>query len=427
MKRILLFIFTCAACICTRAQEQDSLAIEMDSLSLSEDTLLLTIDSIAPDSLVADTLFFEQTLEGLDNLSCAIQDTVFPELTDSAYKARLQALPFIIEMPYNQVVKSFIQRYTQRMPKQLAALQQRADCYFPMFTDVLGKHELPYELCYLPVIESALNPTAHSPVGAAGLWQFMPSTGRLYGLEINSLVDERMDPYKSTEAACRFLKSLYNTFGDWNLAIAAYNCGPGNVNKAIHRAGGKRDFWSIYPFLPRETRSYVPIFIAAAYSMNHARLHGVCPAELDITIASDTIMTSKRLHLKQVSDVLAIDLTELRRLNPQYMQDVLPGNKPYALCLPEEEVTNYIDREQEILAYMADSLINNRRAEIDLAQQTSLNGGYRINGVTYYKVKRGDNLGAIAKKFHCTVKQLKQWNGLKSDAIREGQKLKICK
>lgn len=417
----------CALCVCARAQELDSLAIASDTLVLDADSIYPMADTLATDSLVADTLFFEQTLDGLDNLSCAIQDTVFPELTDSAYKARLQALPFVIEMPYNEVVKSFIQRYTQRWPKQLAALQQRADCYFPLFTDVLGKHDLPYELCYLPVIESALNPTAHSPVGAAGLWQFMPSTGRLYGLEINSLVDERMDPYKATEAACRFLKSLYNTFGDWNLAIAAYNCGPGNVNKAIHRAGGKRDFWSIYPFLPRETRSYVPIFIAAAYSMNYAQLHGICPAELDITIASDTIMTANRMHLKQVSDVLMLDINELRRLNPQYMRDVLPGKKLYSLCLPEEEVTAFIDHEQEILSYMADSLINNRRAEIDLAQQTSLNGGYRVNGVTYYKIKRGDNLGAIAKKFHCTVKQLKQWNGLKSDAIREGQKLKIGK
>ena len=427
MKKILLILFACALCVCVRAQEVDSLAIATDTLSLETDTIYPTADTLATDTLVADSIFFEQTLDGLDNLSCAIQDTVFPELSDSAYKARLMALPFVIEMPYNEVVKAFILRYTKRNPKQLAALQQRADCYFPLFTDVLGKNGLPYELCYLPVIESALNPTAHSPVGAAGLWQFMPSTGRLYGLEINSLVDERMDAYKATEAACRFLKSLYNMFGDWNLAIAAYNCGPGNVNKAIHRSGGKRDFWGIYPFLPRETRSYVPIFIAAAYSMNYAQLHGICPAELDITIATDTIQTAKRLHLKQVSDVLELDINELRRLNPQYMRDVLPGSKNYSLCLPEEEVTNFIDREEEILAYMADSLINNRRAEIDLAQQTSYNGGYSINGVTYYKIKRGDNLGAIAKKFHCSVKQLKQWNGLKSDAIREGQKLKIMK
>lgn len=439
MKKVLLFIFTCALCAHANTQivsdtltfeSADTLDIYISTDTTDVDTLLLdsmAIDSLAKDSLVADTLFFNNTLEGLDGLSCQIQDTIIPELTDSAYKERLQMLPFVIEMPYNQVVRSFIQRYTQRNPKQLAALQQRADCYFPLFTDVLGKHGLPYELCYLPVIESALNPMAHSPVGAAGLWQFMPSTGRLYGLEINSLIDERMDPYKATEAACRFLKSLYNMFGDWNLAIAAYNCGPGNVNKAIHRAGGKRDFWSIYPFLPRETRSYVPIFIAAAYSMNYAQLHGICPADLDITIATDTIITSKRMHLKQVSDVLDIDITELRRLNPQYARDVLPGGKNYSLCLPEERVTDFIDYETEILAYQADSLINNRRAEIDLAQKTNVNGGYSVNGVTYYKIKKGDNLGSIAKKFHVSVKQIKQWNGLKNDNIREGKTLKICK
>lgn len=432
MKQILISLLTlCALCATSYAEELDSLLLAAeDSIGLSLDSLStdsLPSDSLAAASLEADTAFFNTTLSGLDNLNCAIQDTVFPELSDSAYKQRLQALPFVIEMPYNQVVRGFIQRYTQRNPKQLAALQQRADCYFPMFTDVLGRYGLPYELCYLPVIESALNPTAHSPVGAAGLWQFMPSTGRLYGLEINSLVDERMDPYKSTEAACRFLTSLYNMFSDWNLAIAAYNCGPGNVNKAIHRAGGKRDFWSIYPFLPRETRSYVPIFIAAAYSMNYAQLHGICPAELDITIASDTIHTAKRLHLVQVSEILGIDLAELRRLNPQYARDILPGNKSYSLCLPEERITDFIDWEEDILAHRADELINNRRAEIDLAQKTSLNGGYSVNGVTYYKIKKGDNLGAIAKKFHVTVKQLKQWNGLKNDNIREGKTLKILR
>lgn len=410
--------------VCARAQEVDT-TYYPPADTLSVDTL--EMDTLASDSLMADTLLFNTTLDGLDNLACQISDTVFPELTDSAYKARLQALPFVIEMPYNHVVKSYIQRYTQRNPKQLAALQQRADCYFPLFTDALGKHGLPYELCYLPVIESALNPTAHSPVGAAGLWQFMPSTGRLYGLEINSLIDERMDPVKSTEAACRFLKSLYNTFGDWNLAIAAYNCGPGNVNKAIHRAGGKRDFWSIYPFLPRETRGYVPIYIAAAYAMNYARLHGICPAELDITIDSDTIQTDKRLHLLQVSEVLGIDIAELRRLNPQYARDILPGGKRYALCLPYERITDYIDLEEEILAHRADELVNNRRAEIDLAQKTGLNGGYSVNGVTYYKIKRGDNLGSIAKKFHCSVKQIKKWNNLTSDNIREGKTLKIMK
>ena len=401
--------------------------------SLTTDTVQtdsLVTDTIKPlsvDSMVADTAFFDTALSAIDAPGCPV-DTVIPELPDSVYIQRLQALPFVIEMPYNQIVRAFILRYVNKRKEQLARLQTKSDYYFPIFDDALCRYNLPYELCYLPVIESALNPTARSYVGAAGLWQFMPSTGRLYGLEINTLVDERLDPIKSTDAACRFLKSLYATFGDWNLAIAAYNCGPGNINKAIHRSGGKRDFWSIYPYLPRETRSYVPIFIAAAYAMNYADMHGVCPdADLQMVMETDTIVSNKRQHLEQVSKVLDIDMDELRTLNPAYRLDVLPGSRPYALCLPADRVADYIDHEQDILAYKADSLIYNRRAEIDMAQHMAANNTYTKGGVTWYKIKKGDTLGGIAKKFHCTVKQLKAWNGLKSDAIREGQKLRIGK
>jgi membrane-bound lytic murein transglycosylase D len=334
-------------------------------------------------------------------------------------------LPFVIEVPYNEVVRRYIQRYVKHSPRQLASLQRKAEYYFPLFEDILGKHDLPYELCYLAVVESALNPQAHSHMGAAGLWQFMPSTGKIYGLEVNSLVDERMDPLRSTEAACRFLKSLYSIFNDWNLAIAAYNCGPGNVNKAIHRAGGKRDFWSIYPFLPSETRAYLPLFIAAAYAMNYADVHGICPANLQITMNTDTIVTHERLHLQQVADNLGVALQELRRLNPQYARDILPGGKDYALCLPIEKAGLYIEQQDTILAYKAKELIHNRRDEINLLQHTSVHGGYSVNGVTYYKIKKGDTLGGIAKKFRVSVKQLKEWNGLKSDNIRAGKTLKI--
>ena len=236
-----------------------------------------------------------------------------------------------------------------------------------------------------------------------------------------------MDPIRSTEAACRFLSSMYNVYHDWNLVIAAYNCGSGNVNKAIRRAGGKRDFWSIYPFLPRETRNYVPIFIAANYAMNYGQEHGICKAPAEKTMLTDTIRTMQRLHLQQVSENLGIEMEELRRLNPQYSRDILPGGSEYTLCLPAEKMGLFIDQQDSILAYKADSLINNRRAEIDMAKITSITGGYRVNGVTYYTIKNGDSLSTIAKKFHCTVKQLKQWNGLKSDNIRAGNKLKICK
>lgn len=384
----------------------------------NDSTNLLTIDT------VESPIFFDEALAWLDTTEC-LSDTIIAELPDSIYKQRLQALPFVIEVPYNEVVRRYILRYVKYSPRQLAALQRKAEYYFPIFENILAKHDLPYELCYMPVIESALNPQARSHMGATGLWQFMPATGKKYGLEINSLVDERMDPIRSTEAACLFLKNLYGIFQDWNLVIAAYNCGPGNVNKAIHRAGGKRDFWSIYPFLPSETRGYLPIFIAASYAMNYAQEHGICPADPLPTMAADTIITTHRQHLKQIADNMDIPLAELRRLNPQYPRDIIPGGKSYAICLPIEKAGMYIDLQDTILAYRAEELIHNRRDEIELLHRTSVNGGYSINGVTYYKIKEGDTLGGIAKKFRVSVKQLKAWNGLKSDMIRAGKTLKI--
>ena len=408
-------------------QAQDSLHLEAPVFADSTVTTPLSPNSLPVDSLVIGDelpIYFDEALALIDTTECT-SDTIIAELPDSIYKQRLQALPFIIEVPYNEVVRRYILRYVKHSPRQLASLQRKAQYYFPIFEDILAKHQLPFELCYLPVIESALNPQAHSPMGAAGLWQFMPATGKRYGLEINSLIDERMDPIRSTEAACQFLKALYNVFADWNLVIAAYNCGPGNVNKAIHRAGGKRDFWSIYPFLPRETRGYLPIFIAASYAMNYAELHGICPAAIEMTMITDTIVTTQRQHFKQIAANLDISIAELRRLNPQYAHDIIPGGKEYALCLPIQLSGRYIDQQDSIIAYNASELIHNRRAEIDLMQRTSIHGGYTINGVTYYKIKAGDTLSGIAAKFRVTVKQLKAWNGLKSDVIREGKTLRI--
>lgn len=424
-----------------RAQVADSTAV-LDTVGIAEiidnaDSLELAEDTIVPirpfyelwnDSNLTDIEMrtLDWSLRWLDTTDCvATHDTT--TLPDSVYKARLQALPCVIELPYNERVRAFILRYVKRSPKQVARMMRMSEYYFPMFEEALCRYDLPYELEYLPIIESALNPIARSPVGAAGLWQFMPGTAKLFGLEVNSLVDERMDPVRSTEAACQFLSSMYNVFHDWNLVIAAYNCGSGNVNKAIRRANGKRDFWSIYPYLPRETRNYVPIFIAANYAMNYGEDHGICKAPVEKIMVTDTIRTTQRLHLQQVSENLDITMEELRRLNPQYSRDILPGGTPYALCLPSDKVGLFIDQQDSIIAYKADSLINNRRAEIDMAKVTSISGGYRVNGVTYYTIKNGDTLGGIAKKFHCTVKQLKQWNGLKSDNIRAGHKLKICK
>lgn len=434
MRKIFGIVLGLCAIVCVSAQEADSLGIDslviQDSIEIIEDTII----PIQPyytqwkEQDLTDIEFraLDWALSWLDTTGCvASLDTT--SLPDSVYKARLQALPCVIELPYNERVRAFILRYVKRSPKQVARMMRMSEYYFPIFEEALGRYNLPYELKYLPIIESALNPIARSHVGAAGLWQFMPGTGKLFGLEVNSLVDERMDPVKSTDAACRFLTSMYNIYFDWNLVIAAYNCGSGNVNKAIRRAGGKRDFWSIYPYLPKETRNYVPIFIAANYAMTYGEEHGICKAPIEKTMLTDTILTTQRLHLHQVSQNLDIPMDELRRLNPQYSRDILPGGTPYALCLPAEKVGAFIDQENSILAYKADSLINNRRAEIDLAKVTSITGAYRVNGVTYYTIKKGDTLSGIAKKFHCTVKQLKQWNNLTGDNIRDGKKLKICK
>ncbi len=443
MKKITLILFSLCSILYCYAQNTptDSIAcdsLQGDTLGLSlQENDSLTIDKIHPtigynailnDSNLTDIEIksMEWALQWIDTTDCVvIHDTT--TLSDSIYKARLQALPCVIELPYNERVRAFLLRYVKRSPKQVARLMRMSEYYFPLFEEVLNKYQLPYELKYLPIIESALNPIARSRVGAAGLWQFMPATGKLYGLEINSLVDERMDPIRATDAACRFLSNLYKIYGDWNLVIAAYNCGGGNVNKAIRRAGGKRDFWSIYPFLPRETRNYVPIFIAANYAMNYGHEHGICKAPIEKTMLTDTICISQRMHLQQVSEKLEISMEELRRLNPQYSRDILPGGKDYTLCLPTEKIGLFIEQQDSIIAHKADSLIHNRRAEIDLAKVTSINGAYRVNGVTYYTIKNGDTLGGIAKRFHCSVKQLKKWNGLKSDIIRAGKKLKICK
>ena len=338
------------------------------------------------------------------------------------YIERLQKLPYVMEMPYNDIVKKFIEMYLQKPDKVEYMLGLGQTYYFPMFEEALERYGVPLELKYLPVIESALNARATSRAGAAGLWQFMVPTGRLYGLEVNSLVDESRDPLKASDAAARYLRDLYNIYQDWHLVIAAYNCGPGNVAKATRYAGGgKKDYWQIYPYLPSETRSYVPIFIAANYVMNYYREHNMCPMQPTVTVATDTIMVDKRINLQQVSELLNISLDELRFLNPQYRQDIVPGNiKPYPLVLPFNQLSAYIDNRDTIPLHRAAELVANR-AEVQPAQYNPSSDGR----VTYYKVRSGDTLGGIAARYHCTVNQIKRWNGLRGSMIRIGQRLKI--
>lgn len=351
-----------------------------------------------------------------------------PIVTETQYRARLKKLPHEIEMPYNSVVESFIDIYTNKRRREIEYMLGLSKYYFPIFEEALSAAKLPLELKYLPIIESALIPTAVSRSGAAGLWQFMVATGRIYDLEINSLVDERFDPIKSTKVAVKYLKELYGIYGDWNLVLAAYNCGPGGVNKAIRRAGGQRDFWEIYPYLPHQTRGYVPIFIAANYTMNYYNEHNLCPGKTMLPALTDTVTVQQRVHFEQIAAVLNIPIEELRILNPQYKRDVIPGDiKPYSVCLPMNFANQFIDKMPEILAYKPENF-NARRDETFVQPFTESNSYSSIRKSTTHTVRKGQTLGGIAKKYGVTVAEIKRWNDLgKKSKIQTGKKLKIRK
>ena len=310
---------------------------------------------------------------------CNMKD-VNPEYSRQEYVDRLYRMPCVMEMSYNDVVQKFIDRYSGRLRRSISYMLGASNFYMPIFEEALEMYQLPLELKYLPIIESALNPTAVSRVGAAGLWQFMPATGKQYGLKLNSLVDERRDPVKSSQAAARYLRDLYKIFGDWNLVIAAYNCGPENINKAIRRANNVtslkgadgepvpviKDYWHIYPYLPRETRGYVPAFIAANYIMTYYSLHNICPMTTRLPAKSDTVMVSRNVHLEQVAEVVGLNIDLLRSLNPMYRRNVVPGaTEPSPLRLPIADVGRFLDLEDSVYNYRANELLS-RRAEVEV-------------------------------------------------------------
>lgn len=351
-----------------------------------------------------------------------------PAFSDSIYIDRLSRMPTIMEMPYNEIVRKFIDMYTSRLRNQVAFMLSACNFYMPIFEEALDTYNLPLELKYLPIIESALNPSAVSRAGASGLWQFMLSTGKLYGLESNSLVDERRDPIKATWAAARYLKDMYDIYKDWNLVIAAYNCGPGTINKAIRRAGGKTDYWEIYNYLPKETRGYVPAFIAANYVMTYYCKHNICPMETNIPDATDTVQVSRNLHFQQIADLCNISLDELKSLNPQYKRDIIPGDThPQTLRLPVNTISTFIDKQDTIYNHRSAELFKNRKT-VTPANYKSSTAAVAGNGKPiYYKIKNGDTLGSIAAKYGVTVNQIKRWNGMSSTRIRAGKRLKIYK
>lgn len=427
MKRNILTLLAMATVATTVAQTElviDSDTIfEIDSIEAEEDYILFQSQT---DSLLK--AWYAQPLTANDFVPDTIAEVEpLSFVSDSVIVERLQNINSPIPMTFNQQVKRFIELYTIRKKQQVQNMLALSDYYFPMFEEALDARQMPLELKYLPIIESALNPRALSRAGASGLWQFMYYTGKRYQLEVTSYIDERRDPRKASVAAAEFLSDLYAIYGDWHLAIAAYNCGPGNVNKAIRRSGGQRDFWKIYYHLPRETRGYVPAFIAACYAMNYAKEHQIYPTQTDLPSASDTIMVCQPLHFEQISNVIKIPVEYLRELNPQIRRDIVPAqnNKCYALRLPLEQSINFAAYEDSIYAFNRTKYFPDNKI-VPISEATYASHDVPANSAKLiYTVKAGDVPGSIAHRFGVRLSDLKYWNGMRRDIIRIGQKLVI--
>ena len=406
MRNIFISLLLLMGTVCSQAQT------EKEDLTDFPETMQSDMDSLFWDWQSKNFIYMDENCRMLPE---------GPKVSDSVYIDRLSRIPSIIEMPFNEVVKRYIEAYTGRLRNKVSFMLAAANFYMPIFEEALDTYDLPMELKYLPIIESALNPKAQSRVRASGLWQFMLRTGKAYGLESNSLVEERFDPVKSTWAAVRYLKELYGIYKDWNLVLAAYNSGPGNVNKAIRRAGGSTDYWDIYPFLPKETRGYVPGFIAANYVMTYYCEHGICPMESELPAVSDTIHSNRDLHFQQVASVCNIDIEQLRSLNPQYKKDIVPGNsRVYALRLPNNTVGTFIERQDSIYAYDTKKLLP-KRSTVAVSDGTSKNS----KGAQYHKIRNGETLGGIARRYGVSVTQIRKLNGIKGNNIRAGRSIRV--
>lgn len=424
-KKLLIIMLSSLAFAGVKAASKPTILTVKENLA---DTI-----SVTPYGFEADTEALLQNwyLQNYVVLDSDVESKDNKETSESEYIERLSKIPATIEMPYNAEVRRYIDLYVIKKRTLVEAMLGMSLYYMPIFEQALEAENLPLELKYLPVIESALDPVAKSPVGAAGLWQFMVKTGKGLGLEINSLVDERLDPYKSSKMAAKYLKELHNIYNDWSLAIAAYNCGPGTVNKALRRAGGKgKDFWQIYAFLPKETREYVPAFIAANYIMTYFKYHNISPALAKKPIVVDTVQVNRRIHFNQIANTLNIPVEALRVLNPQYRKDVIPGNsKPYTLALPSQQIYSFIMSEDSIYNNDASKYQPRTVVEPVMEQITSDENGeytFETKKVTkYHKVKRGENISKIAKKYGVSVASIKKTNKLKSNSLKAGQKLKI--
>ena len=427
LRHIALSAVLCAAALCAQARPS--------ILTLADAAADSTV--VFPESVETDVNRMMQNwyLQNYTALDKEVDNRPDVATTDAELIERLQAIPTTIEMPFNSVVRQYIDMYTGRKRSLVESMLGMSLYYMPIFEQAIEKEGIPIELKYLPVIESAMNPDAVSRAGAVGLWQIMLPTARGLGLEINTLVDERRDPVRSSEAAARYLRELYDIYKDWSLAIAAYNCGPGNVNKALRRAGddARKDFWAIYPYLPRETRGYVPCFIAATYVMNYYNKHNISPALAKKPIVTDSVHVSRRVHFQQIADILKLPVEQLQVLNPQYRKQEIPGTpeRPWPLVLPANQTYAYIMSEDAIAAHNAD--LYARRDVVEPAtgmeaRPATVDGqeGEWVvtEDVKWHKVRRNETMASIAKRYGVSLKSLKRWNG-NIRKPRRGQSVKI--
>lgn len=471
MKRIKTLLLALAASFMTATAQTDEITVHNDQNGRDEVIDLPEGMSVSCDSLINEWMAKKYLYP---DTTCANPD-YNPTFTTEEYQERLRRLPVVMEMPYNSVVQKFIDQYSGRLRRTVSYALGAGNFYIPIFEEALDYYGLPLELKYLPVIESALEPKAKSPAGAVGLWQFMLATGKRYDLKVNSLIDERQDPYKSSWAAARYLRDLYKIYRDWNLVIAAYNCGPTNVNKAIHRADGVHDYWTIYPYLPSETRGYVPAFIAANYIMNYYCEHNICPMKTKLPITTDTVTIMRDLHMQQVAELCNIDVEAIQALNPQYRTQLIPGSSgPMTLRLPTETLNMFIDLKDSVYNYRVDELLTRRSCvEVDdrldnrsvaskrrAARQQSASESSSSSRRSASKsssrkssrssssksssrssrsskksknakssasatVRKGDTLIEIAHRNGTTVEKLRKKNKIKGNMIKPGQKLKV--
>ena len=398
--------------------EQEIKDLNSGKAVVEESTVMEMLD------MVSNIMYFKDTYLDIDSSLMNVYGygkNEIPVFPDSVYANRIEALAreTTIPLTFNTHVKSFIDLYANRRRQQTSRMLGLSYVYFPMFEEYLSKYNLPLELKYLAMVESALNPTAGSKAGAKGLWQFMQGTGREFGLKVTSLVDDRYDPMKETEAACQYLQSLYARYGDWFLVLAAYNSGPGTVNKAIIRAGGVKNYWAIWPYLPSETRGYVPAFIAVTYVMNFATAHNLYPINPGLLLhGTDTVMVRDRVAFDQINECIGVPMQDLVFFNPQYTKQIVPASKynPCALRMPMKYTLLFAQMEDSIYAYKSKEEIKREIIEEKVEA---------VSDSFVHVVKKGESLGSIARKHHVTVSNIKKWNRLKRETIRPGQRLTI--